>query len=54
MAMQPGYKNNQLPDPVKKSEDEVRKEREDLWNNLAEENERSGVNIDQLILKRDC
>lgn len=32
LALQPGFKNGQPIEPVTKSEEEVRKEREDLWN----------------------
>ena len=35
--MQPGYKNNQKVEPVIKSEEQAKKEREDFWTVATED-----------------
>jgi hypothetical protein len=38
---------------VRKTEDQVKKEREDLWQQVEEDNRRSGVNIDEILVKQN-
>jgi hypothetical protein len=48
------YKNTGLPPPIiKKSEDDVKKEREDMWEKLTQDRDISEININQVIIKRD-
>lgn len=39
---------------IKKSEDDVKKEREDLWEKITQDIDISDAKIDQVLVKRDC
>jgi hypothetical protein len=53
--MQAGYKNTGGPvDPVQKTEEELKRERQDLWSHVKEDVERSGININEITIKRNC
>lgn len=49
--MQPGYKLNQVVEPVPKTEDQVKQEREEFWESAREE--LKSVNIDQMVIKQN-
>jgi hypothetical protein len=51
-AMEPGYKSNQVVEPATKSEEQVKKEREELWSQLKEDV--SGVDINHILIKQNC
>jgi hypothetical protein len=48
--MQPGYKNNQKIEPVIKSEEQAKKEREDFWTVATEDIQ--NVDFNQVLIKQ--